>query len=111
MISQYWVGQIPDKPLSVQIKDQDGNDVNLSIYDSFSFKMLGSNNEEINLDGSEIVKTRIVEGKISFIWPTDRSLFKYPGEYVVQIQLSGEGKLDFTNTHTIKVREFGRSFR
>jgi hypothetical protein len=111
MISQYWIGQIPNRPLSIQIKDEVGNDVNLSIYDTFTFKMLGTNNEEIDLSGHSIIQTRLVEGKISFVWPTNRSLFNYPGDYVLQLELGGTNKKDFTSTHTLRVRELGRSFR
>ena len=111
MISQYWVGQIPDKPLSVQIKNQDGTTADLSVYTTFKFNMLGSHNEDINLSGSSLVQTRLFDGKLSLVWPTDRSLFEEPGDYIVQLEMSGTGKKDFTSTHTIRVRELGRAFR
>lgn len=111
MISQYWVGQIPGKPLSIQINDEEGFPVDLSYYDSISFRMLGSNNETIDLTGYTLVNSAPIEGRIVFKWPTDRSLFQYSGDYVFQIQLDGTDKKDFTNVHTIRVRELGRSFR
>ena len=35
MISQYWKDQIPARPLSIQVKDQDGNDMDLSGYNFY----------------------------------------------------------------------------
>jgi len=111
MISQYWKDQIPAKPLSIQVKDQSGNDANLSGYTTIDVKMVGSNNEEIDLAGSTVISTNKNIGKIQFVWPTDRSLFEDIGDYVLQLQLGGTGKLDFTSTHTLKVRELGRVAR
>jgi hypothetical protein len=111
MISQYWVGQIPDRPMSIQIQDNEGSPVDLSVYTTYTFRMLGSRNEEVSLSGHSVVLTKLNEGKITFIWPTDRSLFERTGDYVLQLELGGTGKLDFTSTHTIRVRELGRTFR
>jgi len=108
MISQYWKDQIPSKPLSIQVKDQGGNDANLSGYSSVDVQMVGSNNEIIDLTGSTIISTNKNIGKIQFVWPTTRSLFDRTGDYVLQLKLGGTGKLDFTSTHTIRVRELGR---
>ena len=108
MISQYWRNQIPAKPLSIQVKDQSGNDSNLSGYDEINVQMVGSNNEIMDLTGSTIISTNKNIGKIQFVWPTDRSLFDRTGDYVLQLQLGGTGKLDFTSTHNIRVRELGR---
>lgn len=109
MISQYWKDQIPARPLSIQVKDQDGNDLDLSGYTNIEVIMLGSYNEELDLTGSTINTTNKDVGKIVFVWPTSRSLFEYPGDYVLQLKLSGTGKKDFTSTHTMRVRELGRT--
>lgn len=109
MISQYWKDQIPARPLSIQVKDQDGNDLDLSGYTNIEVVMLGSYNEELDLTGSTINTTNKDVGKIVFTWPTSRSLFEYPGDYVLQLKLSGTGKKDFTSTHTMRVRELGRA--
>jgi hypothetical protein len=111
MISQYWINQIPARPLSIQVKDQDGNNVNLSPYTTIAAVLLGSNNEEISLTGSTLNTSGKEYGTIIFEWPTDRSLFEYPGDYVFQLKLSATGKLDFTTTHTLRVRELGRRTR
>ena len=109
MISQYWKDQIPARPLSIQVKDQNGNDLDLSGYSSIEVVMLGSYNEELDLTGSTINTTNKDVGKIVFSWPTTRSLFEYPGDYVLQLKLSGTGKKDFTSTHIMRVRELGRT--
>jgi hypothetical protein len=88
MISQYWKDQIPAKPLSIQVKDSGGLDYDLSDYDTIEVRMLGTDNEEISLTGSSVIKNT--------------------GDYVLQLKLGGTGRLDFTTTHTIRVRELGR---
>lgn len=108
MISQYWREQIPARPLSILVKNQDGTDMNLSGYTSITAKMVGSNNEYLSLDGSVINDSNKSIGKILFQWPTDRTLFKFAGDYLFQLELSGEGKRDFTTTHTIRVKELGK---
>jgi hypothetical protein len=109
MISQYWIDQIPARALSIQVKDQSGNDVNLSGYTTIAVKMLDTNNQEVSLEGSSLNTSAKDAGKIIFIWPTERSLFRYAGDHVLQLELSGTGKKDFTSTHTLRVRELGRT--
>ena len=108
MISQYWKDQIPARPLSILVKNQDGTDANLSGYTTINVKMVGSRNEDISLAGAELETAAKDIGKIVFRWPTDRSLFEYTGDYVLQLELTGTGKKDFTTTHTLRVRELGR---
>lgn len=108
MISQYWIDQIPARPLSIQVRTQSGEDANLSAYTTIEAVMLGSNNEEIDLTGAVLDTAGKSVGNIIFRWPTTRSLFEYPGDYVLQIKLSGTGRLDFTSTHTLRVRELGK---
>jgi len=111
MISQYWIGQIPATPLSILVKDENGNAANLGEYTNITAKMVGSNNELVDLTGAQVVSTNKVLGQIGFVWPTDRSLFDKDGDYVLQLSLEGTNKLDFTTTHTIRVRELGRRTR
>jgi hypothetical protein len=108
MISQYWKDQIPSKPLSIQVRRDDGTEADLGEYTNITAKLIGSNNEEVDLTGSEVVTTNKTLGRIGFKWPTDRSLFDLAGDYVFQLSLAGTGKLDFTTTHTLRVRELGR---
>lgn len=111
MISQYWIDQIPARPLSIQVKDQAGNDLSLSNYTTIEAVLLGSRNEEISTAGAVLNTAAKDLGTIIFEWPTDRSLFEYAGDYVFQLKMSGTGKLDFTSTHTMRVRELGRKYR
>lgn len=111
MISQYWVGQIPNRPLSILVKDSDGINMDLSIYTTIKLKMLGSYNEEIDISSGITDVNSASTGKIVYKWPTTKSLFDYPGDYIIQLELSGTGKKDFTSFHTIRVRELGRSYR
>lgn len=108
MISQYWVDQIPNRPLSIQVKDQSGGDMSLSGYTTITARLLGTYNEEIDLTGAIINDSAKEVGKIAFIWPTTRTLFEYPGDYVFQLKLEGTGKRDFTSTHIFRVRELGK---
>lgn len=108
MISQYWRYQIPAKPLSIQINNQDGTDMNLSDYTTIEPVLIGSNNETIDLSGHTLNTVSKGSGKIIFFWPTDRSLFQTTGDYVLQFKLTGTGKLDYTSTWPIRVKEAGR---
>jgi|LauGreDrversion4_2_1035121.scaffolds.fasta_scaffold02123_14 hypothetical protein len=111
MISQYWINQIPARPLVMQVKNEQGQDLDLSAYTDISIIMIGSDNEPISLSGSSLNTTLANIGKLTFSWPTDRSLFKRAGEYVLQVQLKASDRLDFTTTHMIRVRELGRTYR
>lgn len=108
MISQYWLNQIPARPLSIQVKNQDGLEYDLSGYTTIKVVLLGSNNETIDTTGAVVDTSNANIGKILFRWPTDRSLFELTGDYVLQLELTGTGKKDFTSTHTLRVRELGR---
>lgn len=109
MISQYWVDQIPNRPLSILVKDGNGVESNLTVYDEIKVRMLGSRNEEIDLSNATINTSRAVEGKIFLVWPTDKTLFEYKGDYVLQLELISDTAKDITTSHTIRVRELGRS--
>lgn len=108
-ISQYWVGQIPSRPIAIDVRDSFGNRVNLSTYTGFKVVMLGSDNEEIDLTGSVLNSGGASEGRLVFRWPTNKSVFSKPGEYVMQLELSGPNSKDYTTVHTIKVRRLGGS--
>lgn len=105
--SQYWVGQIPNRPLAIDVRDSDGRAINLSTYTGFNVVVLGSHNEEIDLTGSVLVTSGAPTGRFVFRWPTDRSLFEEPGEYLLQLELTSPTARDFTTEHNIKVRRLG----
>lgn len=106
-ISQYWVGQIPARPIAIDVRDADGRPVNLSAYTDFQVHVLGSDNEDVDLTGSTLSTSGAAEGRFVFRWPTGRSVFTKSGEYLLQLELGGSGVKDFTTEHHIKVRRLG----
>lgn len=106
-ISNYWVGQIPSRPISIDVLDSNNNPINLATYESIVPVMIGSDNEEIDLEGAVLTTTGASTGRLVFRWPTDRSLFTKPGQYLLQLQINGAETIDFTDAHTINVRKLG----
>ena len=110
-ISQYWTGQIPSRPLTITVYDSYGNRANLSAYTDFEVNLVGSDNEEIDLTGATLTTSGAADGRFVFYWPTDRSVFDKPGEYLLQLEINGpSGTKDFTTTHTIRVRRLGGNY-
>jgi hypothetical protein len=105
--SQYWTGQIPGRPIAIDVRDTDGRPVNLAAYTGFNVIVLGSHNEEIDLTGSQLNTSGANTGRFVFRWPTDRSVFEEPGEYLLQLELTSPTARDFTTEHNIKVRRLG----
>lgn len=107
-ISQYWVGQIPSRPIAIDVRDSNGLPMNLSAYTEFNVIMLGSDNEEVDLTGAILTTSGAVDGRFVFRFPKDRSLFTKPGEYLLQLEIVGiDGTRDYTTEHHIKVRRLG----
>lgn len=109
-ISQYEVGEIPLKNLSIAVKDSYGRAVNCSVYSDVSVRMLGSDNEFIDLTGANLNTGGAAQGRFIFEWPRNRSLFTKRGDYVLQLVLksSAPNAIDKTTAHTIRVRELGK---
>lgn len=107
-ISQYEVGQIPLRNLTLTVKDSYGRNVNLTPYTDISVRMLGSDNEEVDLSGSNVNTGGSSSGRIIFEWPRDRSLFTKSGDYVLQLVLKTANAKDMTTAHTIRVRQLGK---
>jgi hypothetical protein len=105
--SQYWVGQIPARPIAIDVRDSFGRAVSLNAYTGFNVIVLGSNNEEIDLTGSTLNTAGASTGRFIFRWPTDRSVFEESGEYLLQLELTSPTARDFTTEHNIKVRRLG----
>lgn len=106
-ISQYWTGQIPARPLAIDVRDSDGRPVSLASYTGFNVKVLGSDNEEVDLTGSFLNVSQATNGRFTFRWPEDRSVFTKSGEYLLQMEFTSPVARDFTTEHHIKVRKFG----
>lgn len=106
-ISTYYVGAMPAKPLAIDVRDSQGQVIDLSAYNDFKVRVLGSDNEEVDLAGSFLTTSGAAQGRFVFRWPVGRSVFTKTGEYVLQMELGGTGVKDFTTVHTIKVRRLG----
>lgn len=103
-LGTFWLGQIPAQPLSMIVVNQEGRNVNLSRYDEINLIMLGADNQRKTLtDGNLIVGN----SQVTYEWPTDRSLFDKPGDYIFQLELIGQGVRDYTGPQTIVVRKLG----
>lgn len=107
-VSQYEVGEIPLRNMTMVVKDTYGRPVDLRAYTSVTARMLGSNNEEIDLTGSVVNTGGASAGRVIFEWPRDRSLFTDTGEYVLQLIFKTANAVDKSTAHTIRVRELGR---
>ena len=106
-ISQYWVGQIPSRPIAIDVRGSDGRAVNLANYDTFKVIVIGSDNEELDIIGASLNTSGAANGRFVFRWPEGRSVFNKTGEYLLQLELSGGGYKDYTTEHNIKVRRLG----
>lgn len=109
-IGTYFVGAVPKRPATFTVLDSKGTPVNLGLYDSIKARMLGSNNEEIDLTGGTLTITNAAQGKVSFEWPAE-SVFRNPGEYVLQLELSSPDAKDLTTEAHFFVRNLGQPSR
>lgn len=105
-VSQYWVGQIPARPIAITVYGSDGRATPLD-YTEYKVRLIGSDNEEIDLDGSTLNVGQASTGRFTFKFPTDRSLFNKTGEYLLQLEFVSGTARDFTTEHHIKVRKLG----
>lgn len=105
--SQYWTGQIPAKPLAIDVRDSFGRTASLAGYTGFNVIVLDSDNDEVDLTGSFLNVSQAATGRFVFRWPEDRSVFDEPGEYLLQLVLTSPTARDFTTEHNIKVRRLG----
>lgn len=107
-ISQYYVGAIPSRPISIEVRDSEGSILNLSSSKEFKVILLDSDNRVVDLRGSTLLSGGAASGRFVFRFPTDRSLFTKPGEYLLQLEIVGaNGTRDFTTEHHIKVKRLG----
>jgi hypothetical protein len=107
MISQYWVGQIPAAPLVIEVKDDEGEAVNLSSYSNFEVQLLNHEEDLISTASGSLDTSNKSTGRFIWSWPTNASLFEYEGEYLFRLKITKTGALDYTTSHTIRVSEFG----
>lgn len=109
VIGTYWEGQIPGDPLHIQILDENNTPVSLSSYTTFRAIMLDSDNREIELEDGLLDSSDVNNGRFTFNFPKDRSLFTKYGDYVMQLEFAGaDGRLDKTSPFTMRVKKLGR---
>jgi hypothetical protein len=109
VIGVYWEGQIPRDPLHIQILDENNTPVSLASYNSFKVRMLDSDNREVDLEDSFLDSSDVNNGRFTFNFPKDRSLFPKYGDYVAQLEFIGvDGSTDFTSSFTMRVKKLGR---
>lgn len=106
---EYEVGSRPSTGLTLLIRDEFDNPVNIVGYSSWQLEMLDSDNQLVDMSGVNIREIPSVIGGLAVIWPKDRTIFNKRGEYVLRLVFNGhDGAKDITRATEIKVREFGR---
>lgn len=116
MISQYWVDQIPARPIVIDIMDSDGITANLSGYTHISAYLIDERNKEVDITGYTLDVSNKSNGRLVFGFPTGRSVFSDPGDFMLQIELKTITNnvvtaLDYTNAHQIVVKALGGVYR
>lgn len=103
----FWVGEKPGRIIVISVYDEVGTPLNLTPYTSVTLEMIDTNNSQIDLRGSTTTVTDGIGGKIGFVFPSDRSVFTEPGEYLVRLRMENSSTLDYTDAGGITVRKFG----
>ncbi len=87
MISQYWIDQIPARPIVIDIKDSSGAAANLAGYTTITPYLINERNQEVDITGYSLDISQRATGRILFTFPQGRSVFEDPGDYLLQIEL------------------------
>lgn len=116
MISQYWVDQIPARPIIIDVKDSNGNAANLSGYTNISAYLINERNHEVDITGYTLDTSNKVNGRLAFGFPTSKTVFTDPGDYMLQIEFKTitngvTTALDYTDAHQIVVKALGGVYR
>ena len=116
MISQYWVDQIPARPIVIDVKDSNGNTANLAGYTNINAYLIDERNNEVDITGYVLDTSNKNTGRIIFAFPTTKSVFEEPGDYLLQLELKTVTNnvttaLDYTNAHQIVVKALGKVYR
>jgi hypothetical protein len=107
MISQYWIGQIPTQPLLIEIKNQDGELIDLTQYTGVGMAMLDPDNEGVLTPEFDIDNAEFEDGRVTINFPSQYSVFDKTGEYLLRLEFSNANGVDYTSTHSITIVEFG----
>lgn len=106
---EYEVGTRPSRPLTLLIRDELDNPVNIVGYANMRLEILDSDDNEMDLSGVVLTEIANEIGVVAVTWPKSRTLFNKRGKYVIRLVLEGaDGTRDITRTAEIRVRDFGR---
>lgn len=109
IITQYWEGDIPLRPMYFGLEDEYGNPIGgAGLYD-VRVRMLDTDNREVDLKGSQLIYDN--SEYATFIFPEDRTLFPKHGDYLIQLEVGRDGRTQFTSAHTIRVQKLGKRGR
>lgn len=109
-IKEYQVGDIPS-PIAIDVRDSLGRAVNCAgLFTTYEVIMLDNRNHLVDLTGSVLDSSAAQLGRFIFTFPT-ASVFKRRGDYLIQLRLSGNGKVEHTTPQTLRVRELGKVYR
>lgn len=107
MIAEYYVGAKPSEPILADLRDDDGLPLNMTKYVIVRPILKDRNNDEVDMDGA-LVGPPNAAGQFYLNFPSDRSVFETPGEYVLHLELvTLDGYVDYTDALTIRVKEIG----
>jgi hypothetical protein len=108
MISTYYRGDIPLDPLVLSVRAQNNQQMNLTGY-AVTARMIDPANKEVDLSDADLNSIGIESGVFQFVFPTNKTLFKRTGDYMLQLVIaSPEGRVQKTSPYTIRVREMGK---
>lgn len=107
MISQYWVGQKPTVPLTIDVEDQNGASIDLTQYTGFAVSILDPDNYDVMTPDFTLDTTYAEQGRLILTFPASRSIFEKTGDYLLRFEFSNSNGIDFTNVYTMPVAEFG----
>lgn len=106
---EYEVGTRPTRPLTLVVKDELDNPVNTVGYDSWMLEMRGTDDEDVDLTGVNILEVPNALGVFSVNWPKNRVIFDKRGKYLLRLNLiTADGGRDITRIAEIRVRDFGK---
>lgn len=107
IITNYWEGDVPLRPMYFGLQDEYGNDIGGAGSYAIKVRMLDTDNREVDLRGSQLL-TSLNSAYATFIFPTDRTLFPKHGDYLVQLSVEANGRKQWTSPHTIRVNRLGK---
>lgn len=110
IITQFWEGDIPLRPMYFGLQDEYGNDIGGAGIYNITVRMLDTDNREVDLRGSQLI-TSTNSAYATFIFPPDRTLFPKHGDYLIQLGVESEGRMQWTTPHTIRVQRLGKRGR